>query len=305
MKLALLTGVIGVLVFCGLLLALYAIVRSWTLRRRVRATEAETQGVFSLDRYKEGLKQIFKPLGEMVPRSPEDMSRQERRLVGAGFRRKDAVVLFLGSQVAMAILFALVFAFTGQLYRHVLLFLVVSVFLGAALPDIWLRRCITTRKYKIQLALPDALDLAVVCVEAGLGLDQALARISQEIEVSHPELADELRVRNMEINLGHTRTEAFRNLANRTGVQDLRSLVAILIQTDRFGTSVGQSLRVFADSMRVKRRQRAEERAAKIAIKMLGPLVLFVFPAVLVVVVGPAVIGVIRDLLPVLTNGPK
>lgn len=160
---------------------------------------------------------------------------------------------------------------------------------------------INKRKHRIQLALPDALDLAVVCVEAGLGLDQALARIADEIDFSHPELADELRIRNMEINLGRSRTDALRNLANRTGVDDLKALVAILIQTDRFGTSIGQSLRVFADSMRVKRRQRAEERAAKVAIKMLFPLLFFVFPAVLVMIVGPAVIAVFRDLLPVLS----
>jgi tight adherence protein C len=225
-KLALLTVVIGVLVFCGLMLALYAMARSWTVRRRARTGEAEKGGLFAFDRYKEGLAQIFKPLGEMVPRSPEDMSRQERRLVGAGFRRKDAVLLLLGSQVATAILAAMLFAASGLLYRHVLLFLVVSVFLGAALPDLWLQRRMALRRHKIQLGLPDALDLAVVCVEAGLGLDQARSRISSEIDMSHPELADELRIRTMEINLGRTRTEAFRNLADRTGVQDLKALVA-------------------------------------------------------------------------------
>src|SRR6185295_4971215 len=167
---------------------------------------------------------------------------------------------------------------------------------GAALPDLWLRSAIVKRKEAIQLALPDAMDLAVIAVEAGLGLDQALMRVGDEIKIAHPELSDELRLRNLEVNMGRSRSDALRNLAERTGVEDLKALIAILIQTDKFGTSVGQALRVFSESLRTKRRQRAEEQAAKLAIKMVIPMVIFIFPGVFIVVLGPAFIAIIRDL---------
>ena len=143
---------------------------------------------------------------------------------------------------------------------------------------------------------------SVIAVEAGLGLDQALMRVGDEISVAHPALADELRLRNLEVNMGRSRADALRNLADRTGVEDLKALVAILIQTDKFGTSVGQALRTFSDSLRIKRRQRAEEQAAKLAIKMVVPMVLFIFPGVFIVVLGPAFIAIVRDLLPTLAG---
>jgi tight adherence protein C len=146
------------------------------------------------------------------------------------------------------------------------------------------------------------MDLAVIAIEAGLGLDQALLRVGEEIAVPHPSLADELQLRNLEVNMGRSRSDAFRNLADRTGVEDLKALVAILIQTDRFGTSAGQALRTFSEAMRVKRRQRAEEQAAKLAIKMVIPMVLFIFPGVFIVILGPAFIAIIRDLLPTLAG---
>jgi tight adherence protein C len=157
---------------------------------------------------------------------------------------------------------------------------------------------IVRRKERVQLALPDALDLTVVCVEAGLGLDQTLMRIGQEIQVPHPDLSDELRLTNLEMNMGRSRADSLRNLGKRTGVDDLKALCAILIQTDRFGTSIGQALRTYSESLRTKRRQRAEEKAAKLAVKMIPPLILFIFPSMFVVIVGPAVIAIIRELLP-------
>ena len=164
----------------------------------------------------------------------------------------------------------------------------------------WLNHSVGARRERITLALPDALDLAVVCVEAGLGLDQALMRIAEELRGSHPELSEEFRLRNIEINMGRSRADAFRNLSVRTGSDDVKALTAILIQTDRFGTSVGTALRVFAESLRLKRRQRARERAAKLPVKMIPVMVLFIFPSVFVVIVGPAVIQIIRMLLPLL-----
>jgi len=248
------------------------------------------------------LEKVLIPIGEMLPRSPKEMSRQERRLVQAGIRRKDAVILLNASHLLIAGLLLLAFASKGYLYRQPMLFVVLSLLLGAAIPDIWLKTRTEKRKLNIQHGLPDAMDLAVIAIEAGLGLDQALARVGNEIRVAHPDLADELHLRNLEVNMGRSRSDAFRNLADRTGVEDLKALVAILIQTDRFGTSVGQALRTFSDSLRTKRRQVAEEKAAKLAIKMVVPMMLFIFPGILIVILGPAMIAIIRDLLPALAG---
>jgi len=150
----------------------------------------------------------------------------------------------------------------------------------------------------LQRGLPDALDLLVICVESGLGLDQALMKVTQEVRITHPELSDELQLVNLEMRIGKTRIEALRELARRTGLEDIKSLVAMLVQTDRFGTSVAQSLRVFSDDLRIKRRQRAEEMSAKTSVKMVFPLVFFIFPALLAVILGPAALTLLRQLVP-------
>ena len=158
---------------------------------------------------------------------------------------------------------------------------------GFILPDIWLGRRIKARQQILRLALPDALDLLVICMEAGLGLDQALLYVGQELRIAHPELCEEFDMVNAEMHVGKTRMDALRSLATRTGVEDLQALVATLVQTDRFGTSVAQSLRIHSDDLRTKRRQRAEEMAAKTTVKMVFPLVFFIFPALFVVILGP------------------
>jgi tight adherence protein C len=190
----------------------------------------------------------------------------------------------------------------GSMGGNPILPVILAIFLGSVLLDVWLARRIRARKRRIELALPEALDLAVICVEAGLPLDQSLTRIGQEMRSTDPDLAGELQLFNLEVNAGKRRSEALRNLANRTAVEDVKSLVAVLIQTERFGTSVAKSLRVFADTMRSKRRQRAEEQAAKMAVKIVVPLVFFIVPALFVVVLLPAVITVIRELLPSLAG---
>src|SRR4029079_2213831 len=159
--------------------------------------------------------------GEIIPRSPEEMARQERRLVTAGFRRKDAAVLFYGVKLGLAILLLLAFAAGGYISSNPLLYIVLSVLFGAMGPDFWMSRRIKRRKENIQLAIPDALDLTVVCVEAGLGLDQSLMRIGQEIRPIHRDLSDELRLLNLEVNAGKSRVQSLRNLAGRTEVDDL------------------------------------------------------------------------------------
>jgi len=165
-----------------------------------------------------------------------------------------------------------------------------------------LARLAKRRQHRIRLALADALDLLVVSVEAGLGLDQALSRVGSELAFAYPDLADELRLINIELRAGKTRAEAMRNLADRTGVDDLRGLVTMLIQTDKFGTSVAQALRVYSDTLRTKRRQRAEEAAAKTGVKMVFPLVFCIFPAIWVVTIGPAAIKFVQVLFPLIEN---
>jgi tight adherence protein C len=158
------------------------------------------------------------------------------------------------------------------------------------------------RQHKIQLGLADALDLMVVSVEAGLGLDQAILRVGDELQFAHPDLANELRLVNIELRAGKARTDALRNLADRTGLDDLVSLTTMLIQTDKFGTSVAQSLRVFSETLRTKRRQRAEEAAAKTGVKMVFPLVFCIFPAIWVVAIGPAAIKFVQVIFPIAQN---
>jgi tight adherence protein C len=174
--------------------------------------------------------------------------------------------------------------------------------LGYVVPGILLAKRAGRRVYRIQLSLPDALDLLVVSVEAGLGLDQALLRVGQELATAHPELSDELRLVTLELRAGKGRSEALRNLANRTGLEDVASLVTMLVQTDKFGTSVAQSLRVHSDVLRTKRRQRAEEAAAKTGVKMVFPLVFCIFPAIWVVTIGPAAIKFVQVLFPMAHN---
>jgi tight adherence protein C len=288
--------------FIGGLLALIGISKKRLNLRERLSQKAQETAPSAMSGVTKTVERALVSMGVRLPRSPSEMSRQERRLVQAGYRRKDAVLLLNGSHIVVVGVSLLVCVAFGYMYRQPVISLAVSLLLGAALPDMWLRRAIARRQEAIQFALPDAMDLSVIAVEAGLGLDQALLRVGDEIGAAHPALADELRLRNLEVNMGRSRSDALRNLAERTGVEDLKALVAILIQTDRFGTSVGQALRTFSDSMRVKRRQRAEELAAKLAIKMVIPMVVFIFPGVFIVILGPAFIAIIRDLLPTLSG---
>jgi tight adherence protein C len=207
------------------------------------------------------------------------------------------MTVYVGSRLALALVgFALVIATSA--FDSPILMVSMGAF-GFFLPRFVLKRLIKARQQRIKLGLPDALDLTVICVEAGLALDQALMRVGQDLHHAHPELSDEFHLVNLEMRAGKPRAEALRNLVERTGVDDIRSLVGTLIQTDRFGTSVAQALRVHSDSLRTERRQRAEEQAAKTTIKMVIPLVLFVLPSIIFVTLGPAIIELIRTLAPV------
>jgi tight adherence protein C len=198
------------------------------------------------------------------------------------------------ARVILPIIFVGVSLVTGFYRLSPVFILFAGAVLGFVLPDLWLTARARSRQQDLRLALPDALDLLVICVEAGLGLDQALLYVSQELRIAQPNLCDEFDLVNAEVHVGKTRTEALRSLAKRTGVEDIKVLVATLIQTERFGTSVAQALRIHSDELRIKRRQRAEEMAAKTTVKMVVPLVFCIFPALFVVILGPAVISLMK-----------
>jgi tight adherence protein C len=246
---------------------------------------------------KERLEQALDPLSKAIPLSPTDVSRTRRWLIQAGYRDPRHLTIYVGSRLACAFV-ALVAVLATSGFNSPILLVSVTAF-GFFLPRFALKRQIQNRQRRIKLGLPDALDLTVICVEAGLALDQAMMRVGQDLHHAHPELSDEFHLVNLEMRAGKPRAEALRNLVERTGVDDIRSLVGTLIQTDRFGTSVAQALRVHSDSLRTERRQRAEEQAAKTTIKMVIPLVLFVLPSIIFVTLGPAVIQLIRTLMPV------
>lgn len=243
--------------------------------------------------------QVIDPLSKMLPKSPDEVSRARQLLITAGYRDVKHVTFYFGIRVLLALGGVVFFVATGIAGRTPLVIAAVLL-LAYILPRFVLKRIIKSRQRSIQLGLANALDLAVICVEAGLGLDQAIQRVGQDLQHAHPELSEELNLVNLEMKAGKPRQEALRNLASRTGVDDVRALVAVLVQTDRFGTSIAQALRVHSDAMRTERRQRAEEQAAKTTIKMVPVLVFFVFPSMFIVSIGPAFIQMIRNLLPVI-----
>ena len=243
------------------------------------------------------LEHALNPLSKALPTSATEVSRTHAWLIQAGYRDARHVTIYFGIRSLLALVFLAGVLISGAGLDSPMLLLGVPA-LGFFIPRFLLKRKIRDRQRRIRLGLADALDLTVICVEAGLALDQALARVAQELHHAHPDLSDEFYLVNLEMRAGKPRAEALRNLASRTGVDDLRALVATLIQTDRFGTSVAQALRVHSDSLRTERRQRAEEQAAKTTIKMVPPLVIFVLPSIIFVTIGPAVIQLIRMLLP-------
>jgi tight adherence protein C len=231
----------------------------------------------------------IKQLGNVTPKSMSEMGTLRRKLVNAGYRNNEALPVFFGIRAATALIGFSLFA-SPLIGRPNLMLAIGACGLGYLLPSMVVGRMARKRQHRIRLGLPDALDLLVVSVEAGLGLDQAIQRVADELPFAHPELAEELRLINLELRAGKARSEALKNLAERTGVDDIASLVAMLVQTDKFGTSVAQSLRVHSETLRTKRRQRAEEAAAKLGVKMVFPLVFCIFPAIWIVTLGSAVI---------------
>ncbi len=245
-------------------------------------------------------------IGAHVPASPKDLPALKRRLMTAGLRQQSAPGIFQGIRwVGTITLGAIMLAVSlrnAQPFDKVLLATGAGVLFGFMLPGQLLSMRISRRRRAIQRGLPNALDLMVVCVESGLGIDQTVVQVAKELQVAHPEICEEFTLMNLELRAGKRRAEALHNLAARTGVEDVKKLVAVLVQTDRFGTSVAQSLRGHADYLRTLARQRAEERAAKLAVKLVFPIFFCVLPALFVVTVGPVLTRLIRDLGPMIEN---
>ena len=245
---------------------------------------------------------MLKRVGDRAPKSTKELGQLRLRLVQAGFRRDEALTLFFGIRILFALALFMLMS-SSLVTRPNLLYALGALGLGYVLPGMVLAHMAKRRSHRIRLSLADMLDLLVVSVEAGLGLDQALQRVGQELAFAYPQLADELRLVNLELRAGKPRPEALRNLADRSGVDDLSALVTMLIQTDKFGTSVAQSLRVYSETLRTKRRQRAEEAAAKTGVKMVFPLAICIFPAIWVVTIGPAAIRFIQVIVPMAHQG--
>jgi tight adherence protein C len=245
------------------------------------------------EKQKERVQEALASVGKLVPGGTA--SRAELMIIRAGYRNPNVIQIIRGLKVILPIALVSGVYFSGFYLTNPFLILGGALIIGAVIPEIWLLSRISARQHRLRRGLPDALDLLVICVEAGLGLDQAMVRVSQELKVVHRELSDELQMVNLEMRVGKSRIEALRELARRTGLDDIKSLVAMLTQTERFGTSISQSLRVHSDDLRTRRRQRAEELSAKTSVKMVPPLVLFIFPALLIVIIGPAALIIIRQ----------
>jgi len=297
----------SLLVFAAIAVMAYAV---WLSSRsqaspvaaRLRAMHAlrESESTALFNSRPRPLRRLIAAIGGFLP-SRDGTEALRTGLVRGGYRRADAVLVFLGAKllcaVALPLLWVAIAQATARPLGNSTAWAVVFCVLGWYLPTIFLAWRQSERHAEILSALPDALDLLVVCVESGLGVAAGLQRVAQEIHLASPVLASELSLVNQEMQTGVARTDALRHLAERTGIDDLYALVAMLIQTDRLGTSVAASLRAHAESMRTKRRQRAEQMARKASIKLAFPLVFMVFPALLVIILGPAAIQLMKALV--------
>jgi tight adherence protein C len=243
--------------------------------------------------------------GSLAPATPRSLPLLKRRLMRAGFRDPGAVRMFYGARVcstALAGVGALLAGLRAGVSDNLLPLAGAATLAGFVAPTQYLLWRIARRQHAIEKALPNVLDLMVVCVESGLGLDQTVIQVATELRAAHPELCSEFAMMNLELRAGKRRVEALHNLADRTGVDDVKKLVAVLVQTDRFGTSIAQSLRGHAEYLRVMARQRAEERAAKLAVKLVFPIFFCVLPSLFVVTIGPVITRLVRNLFPMIEN---
>jgi len=280
----------------------------WRLSKRIKQIGGVIRSEEFTDVFYKIKDQVVKAVGSLgklvKPKSKGGASQLQKSLLRAGYRRESASLIFLGLKAFLAIVFLgvsvliRIWALKTISSFHLVLFSIVMAYIGFYLPNLWLRIKSARREEKILQGFPDALDLMVVCVEAGIGLDAAINRVGDEMKLSNKVLAEEFRLLSLELRAGKQRRDALRNLATRTGLEDVSTLVSLLIQTDKFGTSVALALRVHSESMRIKRYQKAEELATKLPVKLVFPLIIFIFPSIFVTVMGPAIIQIFRVLLP-------
>jgi tight adherence protein C len=229
-------------------------------------------------------------LERVLPKSQAEVSVTQQRLIRAGYRKDSAINLFYGAKVLVPLTLCVLAFVTGLAHSNAFFVYALALGLGFLAPDFWLGRRIAARQKHIRLGLPDVLDLMVICIEAGLSMDQATARTAEELHLAQPAISDELGIVVLEQRAGRPRSDAWKQFAERTGVDSVRNLVSVLVQSEQLGTSVAKTLRVHSDTLRTQRRQRVEEQAAKTTIKLVFPLVFFIFPSLFLVTLGPALI---------------
>ena len=297
--------------------ALFLLVAAGTAWAWLRAGGWRAQGVHRLEREPAPAgvrlpspalvwRELVSRIGTAVPASSRALPLLKRRLIRGGFRHPDAARYFQGIRLVSTLLFTAAASFVAwgasSPGANLLLGVGAAGALGYIVPMQYLLLRIRRRQHAIARGLPNALDLMVVCVESGLGIDQTTVQVAKELQSAHPEICSEFAVMNLELRAGKRRAEALHNLADRTGVEEIRKLVAVLVQTDRFGTSIAQCLRGHADYLRSMTRQRAEERASKLAVKLVFPIFFCVLPSLFIVTVGPVITRLVRDLIPMIEN---
>jgi tight adherence protein C len=272
---------------------------AWRTAMAARLTTAiagDAQSESWLDRLRpkragKSIQAVIEPFDRVLPKSPQEVSVTQKRLIRAGYREDSYLRIFYGSKVLVPIVMTVLVAVGGitQYFNPVMAY-IMALGLGYLAPDFWLGHRIAVRQTEIRLGLPDFLDLMVVCVEAGLSIDQAISRAAEELRYSQPEISDEMGLVVLEQRGGRPRADTWKNLAERVDLEVVRTLVTAIIQADQFGTSISKTLRVYSDGLRVKRRQEVEEKAAKTAVKLVLPLVCFIFPTLFIVALGPSLL---------------
>jgi tight adherence protein C len=307
-----LAGFLAVLIFC---LAVSHYIRQKSTRKEIiekikfsGGTGGIQQDWQSADQkgmpFLKPLMNFLRKLGARKISEEADVGHSKRiKFLRAGIRLENAPAIFYGIKYLFAILLPSIFmmfrltVFNLANYQLTIAIFVLTALLGYYLPDIWLRQKTDKRKERLVKALPDALDLLVICVEAGMGLEEGINRVTNEIKLTSPDLSDEFKLLNLELRAGKARRDALKNLAMRTGIEEMRNLVTLMVQADKFGTSVAATLRVYSESFRTQRMQKAEELAAKIPVKLVFPLILFIFPSLFVAILGPAAIRIFRNII--------
>ncbi len=304
--------ILSILIFLAVFMAatgLYLYLAPSQAQQRLRRMTLEGGGDAGPNGWSDTALRIVGPLARLsLPQGDWDKSPLRLQLLQAGLRRDDARLWYFAAKTVLPVALGLLTLFIAQAQAdqtglRLMLSTAIAALVGVYLPNIVVHLLRRERQQEIFDSFPDAADLILVCVEAGLGLDASLTKVTDEMARKSPTLAEELHLANLELRAGASREMALKNLALRTGVEEVATFAAMLTQADRFGTSLGDSLRVFSDDLRHKREARAEERAAKIPTKLLFPLVVFIFPSVIMVVLGPAIIQIIRNVLPKIGGG--